>query len=406
MRRRQHDRLCLRAVVVRPEVDRRLLDLGEHLVADAREPALGVPHRRGAVAVERPEVARAVDQRVAERKGLRHADERLVERGVAVGMEVAHHVADHGGALAVLAVGRQVLLPHRVEDAPLHRLEAVAHVGQRARRDHRQRVIQVSRLRRFVQRDVLGRAASAALNPGGPQPRPARPSFGSGSIESNSPRSSFVLRFAKPRGLSRKFASIVPMLPARAAHGAGSAFTCGRRSAMLAAMTRVHRLLVVGGAAAVLAGTTFAAAGPGRAGADDRRALPLARRCGHTWIQHPDPAKLKEAVRIYETKAESAGIPGRDRRPHDPAGSDDQALEGGVSEYQRLEYFALAVTPQGTTVRGRGDEASNRLGTCKSCHSGATKSDDICGGGPGCTAVPLTEEQIATLQKNDPRCAK
>ena len=64
---------------------------------------------------------------------------RLVERRVAVRVVAAHHVADDLRALAVLGVGGQVLLPHRVEDAALHRLEAVAHVGQRARRDDRER---------------------------------------------------------------------------------------------------------------------------------------------------------------------------------------------------------------------------------------------------------------------------
>ena len=124
------------------------------------EAALGVAHRRGAVAVERPEIARAVDQRIAQREGLRHADERFVERGVAVRVEAAHHVADHLGALAVLGVGGQALLPHRVEDAALHRLQAVADVGQRARGDDRERVVEIARLRRLVQRDV-GRAAGS-----------------------------------------------------------------------------------------------------------------------------------------------------------------------------------------------------------------------------------------------------
>jgi hypothetical protein len=53
----------------------------------------------------------------------------------------------------MLGVGCQVLLPHRVEDAALNRLETVAHVGQRAGRDDRQRVVEISRLRRFVQRN-------------------------------------------------------------------------------------------------------------------------------------------------------------------------------------------------------------------------------------------------------------
>ena len=159
--RRQDDRLCLGAVVVRAEVHRRLLDLAEHLVADAGEPALGVAHRRRAVAVERAEVARAVDQRIAQGERLRHADQRFVQRRVAVRVEVAHHVADDLRALAVLGVGGQVLLPHRVEDAALHRLQAVADVGQGARGDDRQRVVQIPRLRRFVQRDMIGRSAAA-----------------------------------------------------------------------------------------------------------------------------------------------------------------------------------------------------------------------------------------------------
>ena len=70
----------------------------------------------------------------------------------------AHHVADHLGAFAVLGVGGEALLPHRVEDAPLHRLQTVADVGQRPRRDHRERVVQVTGLRRFVERDVGGAA--------------------------------------------------------------------------------------------------------------------------------------------------------------------------------------------------------------------------------------------------------
>jgi hypothetical protein len=150
----QHDRLGLRAVVVRPEVHRSLVDLFEHLVGETREAALGVSHGRRAVAVERPEIAGPVDERIAERKGLRHADERLVERGVAMRVIAAHHVADDLGALAMLGIRGQILLPHRVEDAALYRLEAVAHVRQRTRRDDRERVIQVAALCRFMQGNI------------------------------------------------------------------------------------------------------------------------------------------------------------------------------------------------------------------------------------------------------------
>jgi len=149
---------------------------------------------------------------------------------------------------------------------------------------------------------------------------------------------------------------------------------------MLATMTRVHRLLVVAGAAAVLAGTTFALQ------AQDvpeslMSCIATGSKVGHTWIQHTDPAKLKEAVRIYETKAENADYPEGTVVRLIPQEAMIKRSKAAFPTTNGWEYFALAVTPQGTTVRGRGDEASNRLGTCKSCHAGATKSDAICGGG-------------------------
>jgi hypothetical protein len=115
---------------------RLLIDLGEHLVADPGQAALRVAHGRRAVAIERSEVAGPVDERIAERKRLCHADERFVERCVAVRVVAAHDVADHFRAFPVLGVGRQVLLPHGIEDAALNRLEAVTHIWQRTRGNH------------------------------------------------------------------------------------------------------------------------------------------------------------------------------------------------------------------------------------------------------------------------------
>ena len=65
--RRQDDRLGLRAVVVRAEVDRVLVDLVEQLGRERREAALRVAHGGGGIAVERAEVAGAVDERHAHR---------------------------------------------------------------------------------------------------------------------------------------------------------------------------------------------------------------------------------------------------------------------------------------------------------------------------------------------------
>jgi hypothetical protein len=53
------------------------------------------------------------------------------------------HVADDARRLAIGLVRREAVLDHRIEDAAVHRLQAVAHVRQRARHDHAHRVIEI-----------------------------------------------------------------------------------------------------------------------------------------------------------------------------------------------------------------------------------------------------------------------
>ena len=163
--RRHHERLVLGAVVVRAEIHGLLVDVGEHRRGDLRHADLGVPHRRGRVAVDGAEVALPVDERVAQREVLRHAHDRVVDRGVAVRVEFADDLADRLRGLAVLLVRRVAGLVHRVEHAPVHRLEAVAHVGQRAPDDDAHRVVQVglAHLVFDVDRDQLLRERAAAV---------------------------------------------------------------------------------------------------------------------------------------------------------------------------------------------------------------------------------------------------
>ena len=119
-----------------------LVDLGQQLCAGLGQAAFGIPHRGGIVAVERTEVARAIHERIAEREGLGHADERFIERRVAVRVVAPHHVADDFCAFAEPGVGRQVLLPHRVQNAALNGLEAVPHIRQRTGGNDRERVVE------------------------------------------------------------------------------------------------------------------------------------------------------------------------------------------------------------------------------------------------------------------------
>jgi hypothetical protein len=106
-------------VVVGDEVDGVGVDVGEELAGEARHAGFGVAHGGGWVAVDGAEVSLAVDQGVAQREGLGEADHGVVDRGVAVGVVVAHDVAGDLGGFGVLLVELETHLLHAVEDAAM-----------------------------------------------------------------------------------------------------------------------------------------------------------------------------------------------------------------------------------------------------------------------------------------------
>ena len=133
----QHSGLAPRLVVVGHPVDRVGVEVAQHLGGDAAEAGLRVAHGRRRVALDRAEVALAVDQRVAHVEVLGHAHQGGIDDGLAVRVVVTGGVAGDLGALAVLLAGRQAEVVHGHEDAPLAGLEAVAHVRQGAVDDAR-----------------------------------------------------------------------------------------------------------------------------------------------------------------------------------------------------------------------------------------------------------------------------
>ncbi len=132
-----------RLVKVGDKVRGPLVDVRQHLVGDLRQARLGVPHGGGGVAVDRSEVPLPVHQRVAEGELLRHADQRLIDRGIAVGVVLAEDFSDHAGRFLVGTVPGQAQLRHGVEDAAVNRLESVTDVRQRPSDDDGHGVVQV-----------------------------------------------------------------------------------------------------------------------------------------------------------------------------------------------------------------------------------------------------------------------
>ena len=124
-------------VEVRIEVDGLLLDVPHHLHGELRQPRLRITHGRRAVAVHGAKVALPLHQHVADGEILGQAHHGVVDAGVAVGVVFAQHVAHDAGGLAEGLVRRDPHLVHRIEDAPVHGLQAVPHVRQGARDDDR-----------------------------------------------------------------------------------------------------------------------------------------------------------------------------------------------------------------------------------------------------------------------------
>ena len=76
-------------------------------------------------------VALPVDQRIAVTEGLRHQHHGLVAGTVAVGVELAQHVAHRAGRLLELGARMQAEVGHGIDDAPLYRFEPVGNAGER-----------------------------------------------------------------------------------------------------------------------------------------------------------------------------------------------------------------------------------------------------------------------------------
>jgi hypothetical protein len=84
-----------------------------------------------------------VDEQVAHRERLRHADDRVVDRDVAVRVVLTDDVADDARRLLVGTVIVVAELAHRVQHAPVHRLQSVANIGQSAADDDAHRVVEI-----------------------------------------------------------------------------------------------------------------------------------------------------------------------------------------------------------------------------------------------------------------------
>ncbi len=157
---RQDNRLFFLAVIGLAEIDRVLVDAVEQRRRDRRKPRLGVSHGGCVIAVDIAEIALPIDQRIALRKALREPHQRVINGLIAMRVIFTDHVADDARAFLKPACGVELELAHGVKQPPVHRLEPVAHIGQRAVHDGGESVSEVALFKRVLQLDRLDRGGS------------------------------------------------------------------------------------------------------------------------------------------------------------------------------------------------------------------------------------------------------
>lgn len=126
----------------------------------------------------------------------------------------------------------------------------------------------------------------------------------------------------------------------------------------------------------------------------------------NTFIQHSDPEKLKEAIRILRDRVPDVEYPVGTTLQLVPAEAMVKHSREKFPDTNGWEFFALDISDQGTKIRDRGDKVKNlSVGLpCLTCHQPAKKFDFVCEKGHGCAPIPFDDQKIAEIQNADPRC--
>ena len=126
---RKNHRLFHLTIKIFGEVHGFAVDISQHFHRKRVQPSLGIPIGRRRIAVDGSEITLTVHQGVTERKILGHAHHRLVDRAVSVGVVVLEDLADYTHGFLVGAAGKQSFLVHRIQNATMNRLQAIANIG-------------------------------------------------------------------------------------------------------------------------------------------------------------------------------------------------------------------------------------------------------------------------------------
>ena len=153
--RRHYCRFGYSVVEVHREIHCILVDVAHHFLAHLCEASLGVTHSSSAVAVYRTKVTLSVNQLVAHCPTLGHTHHCIVNRRVAMRVELTKHVTHNTSRFLIRGSGKITQFLHAIKHPSVHRLETIAHIRKSSRHNHRHRIVDVCRTHLILNIDLL-----------------------------------------------------------------------------------------------------------------------------------------------------------------------------------------------------------------------------------------------------------
>ena len=148
--RRQDNGLLQALVIVRLKIYRFLVKVTQQFHCRLVQASLGVTHCSCRIAVDRTKVAVAVNQRNTHGEWLRQTNHGVVHRRVAMRVILTDYVTNGTGGLSMGALWGDAAFIHRIQNAAMNRLQAVANIGKRARNNNAHRILEERRAHLFA----------------------------------------------------------------------------------------------------------------------------------------------------------------------------------------------------------------------------------------------------------------
>ena len=98
----KNGRFLVHAIEVRNEINGILFDIQKHFLGNRRKLRFRITIRSRSISVHGTEVSLPPNERVSQRKILRHTDHRIVHRRITMRMILSQHFTDHGRRFAEL----------------------------------------------------------------------------------------------------------------------------------------------------------------------------------------------------------------------------------------------------------------------------------------------------------------